>query len=163
MERFRNVIPKEQSAYQAGRSTTEQGLAIKILIEKAINASDFKAYLALFDMSKAFDNVDREKLFKYLEEILEPDELHLMSLLINTPNIQVRVNGKIGEQFTTLLGILQGDCLSAVLFILYLAKILQNEHNIINPNNEFMIKPKYADDTTYLTTSKEAHHHQQQQ
>ena len=66
------------------------------------------------------------------------------------------MNGKIGETFTTFLGILQGDCLSAILFIIYLAKTLRNEQNI-NPQNEMMITPKYADDTTYFTTSEETH------
>ena len=85
------------------------------MCEKAINSSDFKTYLALFDMSKAFDNVDREQLFQYLEE-----------MLINTQNIKIRVNGKLGKPFTTLLGIRQGDCLSAILFIIYLGGTLLN-------------------------------------
>ena len=78
-------LPKEQAAYQPGRSTTEHVLAIKIMCEKVINSGDFKAYLALFNMTKAFDNVERDKLLEYLEELLAPDELHLLSLLINTP------------------------------------------------------------------------------
>ena len=128
-----------------------------MMCEKAINASDFKVYLALFDMSKAFDNVERETLFKYLEEFLEPDELHILSLLINTPKIRVKVNGKLGNKFESLLGILQGDCLSAILFIIYLAKTLKNERNIINPQNLLTLTPKYADDITYLTISEETH------
>ena len=157
MDRISKKIPKDQSAYQAGRSSTEQVLAIKLLLEKAINASEYVVYLALFDMSKAFDNVDREKLFCYLEEILEPDELHILDILTNTPKVQVRVNQELGDAFVTMLGIMQGDCLSATLFIYYLAMTLKNENDLINPNNNFLIKPKYADDTTYLTTSEETH------
>ena len=156
-ERIEKILPKDQAAYQPGRSTTEQVLAVKLLCEKAINTTDYTVYLALFDMSKAFDNVDRAKLLNYLQEILEPDELHIISLLINTPQIQVRVNGRLGAIFTTLIGILQGDCLSAILFIIYLSKTLKNEQHIINPNNELSITPKYADDTTYITTSQETH------
>ena len=37
-DRISKIIPKEQSAYQPGRSTTEQVLAIKLIIEKSINA-----------------------------------------------------------------------------------------------------------------------------
>ena len=76
-------IPAEQSAYQAGRSTTEQILPIKLLAEKAINSSDYQVYPSLFDMSRAFDTVNRIKLFQYLENILTLDELHLLSIITN--------------------------------------------------------------------------------
>ena len=57
-------------------------------------------------MSKAFDTVDRKKLFE---------------LLSRCPKIQVKVAGKFGEYFNTLLGIMQGDVLSAILIIYYLS------------------------------------------
>ena len=120
-------IPEEQAAYQPGRSTSEQVLAVKILAEKCIVSNDHKLFLALFDMSKAFDSVNRAKLFEYLEEILQPDELHLLSVLTNTPNIHVKVGNELGRLFVTLLGIMQGDCLSAVLFIFYLPYVLHKE------------------------------------
>ena len=85
-----------------------------MLAEKAINSSDYKIYLVLLDMSKAFDTVNRQKLFEYLENVIEKDELHLLSILTRNPEIVVRVNNK-------LIGITQGDVLSAILFIFYLA------------------------------------------
>ena len=42
---------------------------------------------------------------------------------------------------------MQGDCLSAILFILYLAKALGNK----NQEDHFDIEPKYADDITLAT------------
>ena len=56
-----------------------------MIAEKAITINDYTAFLLLLDMSKAFDTVDRELLFNYLEKILEPDELHIMSGLTNHP------------------------------------------------------------------------------
>ena len=76
-----------------------------MLVEKAINASNYTIYILLLDMSKAFDTVDRKKLFEYLEGALNPDELHLLSILSRCPKIQVKVADKIGEPFETLLGI----------------------------------------------------------
>ena len=38
--RLENKIPKEQAAYQHSRSTTEQVLTLKLLVEKAIMTSD---------------------------------------------------------------------------------------------------------------------------
>ena len=34
-------VPKSQAAYQKGRGTTEQVLALKILIDKAITSTDY--------------------------------------------------------------------------------------------------------------------------
>ena len=106
-------------------------------------------------MSKAFDTVNRELLFQILEEILNPDELHIMSILTNVPKIKVKINKTTGKAFDTYIGILQGDCLSAILFILYLSECLREEKENINLENSILIKPKYADDITYATTNKD--------
>ena len=123
-KRVKIHIPKEQSAYQPGRGTTEQLLAVKILCEKAITTSNFPLYLQLIDMSKAFDTVNRKLLFKNLETILGQDEMHILSILTNRPNISIKLGQEKGELFKTYQGIMQGDCLSAVLFIYYFAMSL---------------------------------------
>ena len=122
-DRLKTRIPSEQAAYQGGRSTTEQVLAIKLLVEKSINSCDYKVFLSIFDMSKAFDTVNRTKLFEHLERILNPDELHLLSIITNFTKVKVKVNNVFGELFITLIGIMQGDCLSALLFIFYLLSV----------------------------------------
>ena len=175
--RLSTEIPIAQAAYQEGRSTTEQVFAVKILAEKAITSSTYNIYLLLLDMSKAFDTVSRKNLLKDLQDVLEPDELHMMSVLINEVKLKVKVGKHTGEEIETNVGIAQGDCLSAVLFIYYLAKSLntpsnQDDHNYsraetpIAPNehhdhnyhrttlgNYFEIDPKYADDITWASTA----------
>ena len=92
-----------------------------MLAEKAITSNTYNIYLLLLDMSKAFDIVCRNKLLKDLHE---PDEMHMMAILISDVVLTVKVGKELGEQFKTEVGIAQGDCLSAVLFIFYLAKSL---------------------------------------
>ena len=87
-----------------------------------MTSSKFNIYLLLLDMRKAFDTVSRGKLLTDLQEILEPDELHMMSLLIKDVNLRVKVGSEKGENIKTEIGIAQGDCLSAILFIFYLAR-----------------------------------------
>ena len=174
-DRVSTRIPIAQSAYQSGRSTTEQVFAIKMLAEKATTSSTYNIYLLLLDMSKAFDTVCRNKLLKDLQEVLEPDEMHMMAILISDVVLTVKVGKELGEQFKTEVGIAQGDCLSAVLFIFYLAKSLTPNRECIEHNyasaeqcgnilpeeckdhdyfrktetkNYFEIDPKYADDIT---------------
>ena len=82
-DRLSTRVPLAQSAYQSGRSTTEQVFAIKVLAEKAITSSTYNIYLLLLDMSKAFDTICRSKLLTDLQEILEPDEMHMMAVLVS--------------------------------------------------------------------------------
>ena len=116
----------------------------------------------------------------YLEEILEPDELHLVDMLINEVKIYIRVGATLSEKpIVTNTGICQGNCLCAVLFIYYLAcslttapklhdhsyskqpedevipaALTDHQYTKLQPDS-FYIAPKYVDDVTWITTSKE--------
>ena len=148
--RLSKDIPTEQAAYQPGSGTTEHVWAVKMITEKGIIFSNYKIYLILLDMSKVFDTVNRKILFGHLEETLAPDELYIMSRLTNSPEIQVKVCQEYGNRFKSTVGIMQGDCLSALLFIYYLDTCLKEEQTQMYG---FYLCPKYADDITYVTTS----------
>lgn len=122
-------IPPTQSAYRSGRSTTEQVFTIKIMAEKAITSANYKSMLLLMDMSKAFDTIHRALVIEDLRSILQPDELHIIKVMIEDVELKVRVGTEIGESFKTNIGTPQGDCISPILFTLYLANALKEEHN----------------------------------
>ena len=103
---------------------TEQIFTLKILIEHAIASQNCHLYILLMDMSKAFDTVKRSVLLEDLRYVVNQDELHLCKLLIEDVQLSIRVKKETGEAFTTKQGIAQGDCLSAIFFILYLSKAL---------------------------------------
>ena len=88
-------------------------------------------------MSKAFDTVNRYKLFQILETLLLPDELHLFDILTNYCKLQVRVGKTLSNDFTTQVGIMQGDCLSAILFILYLAHALNHRPDPLEAEHSY--------------------------
>ena len=71
--------------------------AVKVLPEKAIASSTYSIYLLLLDISKAFDTVCRSKLLTDLQDVLEPDEMHMMRILINDVVLTVKV-GKALER-----------------------------------------------------------------
>ena len=102
-------------------------------------------------MSKAFDSVDRNILLNELNNFIEPDELHLISILLQT-KLQVRVGNEVSEVFQTDTGVPQGDGFSAVEFTFYLARALKHietyKHNIYEHNygitiEQRIIAPKY--------------------
>ena len=173
MNRLKQELPPSQAANQTGRSPTEQVFAIKTLAEKAIISSNYKIYLLMLDMSKAFDTVDRKLLLSKVNYILKPDELHLMYKMIKDVKIKVRVKKEESNFFTTNVGVCQGDCLSAIMFIYYLAKAMESlpthtikedhSHQVFwseldwlvprDPLN-IQIDPKYVDDIHFVRSEK---------
>ena len=135
----------------------------------------------MLDMSRAFDTIDRGTLLTDLSEILEPDELHLVSLLLTDVKLQVKYKNTTGETFTPDIGSPQGDCASPIWFIFYLHKALSAiDSNLENPRDKlldakhdhpyaraiggkeripkgqkkFCIAQQYADDISWATTEE---------
>jgi len=102
-------------------------------------------------MSKAFDTVNRNVLFEHLEEMLYDDELYILHRLTNNPQLAVKIGNTTGKLFTSTVGIMQGDCLSANLFIFYLAMCLRKP--IYTKTKSFLINPSYPDDRTLAGTN----------
>ena len=168
-EKLKGKIPHDQAAYQKGRSTTEQVFCLKIIVEKAITTQNYEAIILMIDMSKAFDSVNRQKLMEMLEEMLSSSEMRMMYLLIKDVNLTVKIGKEFGEWIKTNIGVAQGDCLSALLFIFYLGNIIKPfpeditkaDHQgeifwseldwLINRDQQNLaIDPKYADDITFI-------------
>ena len=87
IKRIRNrldaEIPTSQAAYRKGRSTTEHIFSPKMIIERTISARKEAVHLLLLDISKAFDSIRRETLIKDLESVINPDEIHWISIFFN--------------------------------------------------------------------------------
>ena len=97
---------------------------MKLLIEKAITSENYNLIILIIDMSKAFNTFNRKTLLRKLKTILDKSEMRMMYLLINSVKLKVRVGRSLGEEILTYIGVVQGDLLSAVLFIFYLAKFV---------------------------------------
>ena len=118
-------------------------MTFKLLAEKAITSADYDIFILMKDMSRAFDTVNRKTLMEDLREILESDELHIAKLLLEDVSLMVRCGTSYGETFKTNIGTPQGDCLSPILFTLYLANALKEDN-----------EPKPHDDHSYSTMSR---------
>eukprot|EP00795_Rhopilema_esculentum_P008001 gene8001-13908_t len=166
--RIQENIPISQAAYRQGRSTTEQVQAFKLLAEKAITTEDTEYTITLIDMSKAFDTVNRKTLIEDLKHIVNKEELYILSKLINDTEIQVKIDGEVGQQFRTTEGVAQGEGLSPILFTLYLAKAFKEDsttypsqdHNYTSNAPEihqlgFEMEEQYADDCGWIHENAE--------
>lgn len=166
--RINNEIPITQAAYRSGRSTTEHVFAMKILAERASQSKEEIIHIALMDMSKAFDCINRNKLLEDLGTILEHDELFLVKTLLET-ELSARCGKFYSPYFETDTGAPQGDCMSATEFTYYLAKTLEftlrsdelesmEDHTycVSKKNKDVLeINLQYADDISIITNRHE--------
>ena len=129
--------------------------AMKILCKKAITSCDYSTHILLLDMTKAFDTINREHLYKLFSDILDSDELNIINILLKDVTLQVK-NNMTKEQTFTTLGIPQGDCLSAILFTLYLSNTLSAnipthlyDHNYYDAHNMFLAPFEHLHEHNY--------------
>ena len=91
----------------------------------------------------------RYTMMEDLKRILEEDELHLVKILIEDVKLTIKINNQTGRSFTTNIGTPQGDCLSPILFTLYLANAMKEYAG----DNESA--SQYATDETEMRDSKD--------
>ena len=127
-----------------------------MLCEKAKTSRDYSTHILLLDMTKTFDTIYGEDLHRLSSYILDPDELSIMNILLKDVTLQVKNNKTKGQTFTTTFVIPQGDCLSAILFILCLSNTLsakmpthQYDHNYNSAHNVFLTHIEHLDDRNY--------------
>ena len=77
----------------------------KVLTNNAICADEYPIYRLMLNMLKVFDsNFDCGTLLHKLGDILNPDELHLASLLLGNVKLQVKHNNICRKMFTPDIG-----------------------------------------------------------
>ena len=123
------LLPETQFGFRRGFSTTDAATNLKLTIEKGIQSIG-RYYVCFVDFTKAFDTVDRTKLLQKLCDFgVGGYTLQLINCCISHNLFSVLDSGLLSDPIPTATGVPQGDRLSPLLFILFLADlspILQN-------------------------------------
>ena len=149
-EKIEKYLSPGQHGYRSGRSTTEVAWTTQYL--KAI-CEKFKEEYAVIqtDMSQAFDTPDRGLLMEILETEVKigEDELRLIRVLLAEVKLQLKIDNIKGEQFTSLIGVPQGDGLSPKLFLVYMEHI-RRKYVERSKKGPWDINTTFADDDMHF-------------
>lgn len=119
------ILRKNQNGFRSGRSTLTQILALRRILEEARNFN-LEAILVFVDFKKAFDSVDREKMFDILSLYGIPQKIiNAIKLLYTDTKSSVQTPDGETDTFPIIAGILQGDTLAPFLFILVVDYIMR--------------------------------------
>ena len=122
----KKVYPQSQCGFRAERSTVDLIFSLRQLQEKC-REQKMALYVAFIDLTKAFDLVSRDGLFKILSKIGCPPKLDnpVKSFHSNIKGT-VHFNGRFSAPFDIRSGVKQGCVLSPTLFGLFFAVLLKH-------------------------------------
>lgn len=149
------LLEEEQAGFRKGRSCSDNVFIIKRLIEKR-REFNLSSYLLFVDFEKAFDRVNRTKLWAIMKERGYPHHLikSIQSLYEET-KIVIKADEKKSEEILINQGVRQGCSLSPTLFNIYIDDIMKQwkmlTHKGLRLNNDTSINNLiFADDLVLL-------------
>ena len=149
------VYIEAQAGFRANMGTTDNIFTLHGLITHIINQGK-KIYCAFVDLSKAFDNLNRDILWHKLIKLgVRGKILNIIKSMYETVKSKVKYQNQLSEEFDCYLGVRQGESLSPFLFSMYLNDI-ENDFYLhgIEGINIYQIKVfllLYADDITLFS------------
>ena len=107
-----HIYPESQCGFQTERSMVDMVFSLHQLQEKC-REQQMPLYIAFIDLTKAFDLVSRDGLFKALHKIGCPPRLHsLIESFHSNMKGTVQFNGNLSEPFDMCSGVKQGCVLA---------------------------------------------------
>ncbi len=116
-----NILPKVQTGFRRGCTTTDNLIRIESAIKSGFNSSHPTTAIFL-DISKAYDNTWIEGLlFKLTKANVKGRTLKWLQNFLTGRGIRTRVNNNLSEERKISIGVPQGSVLSPLLFNVMLA------------------------------------------
>ncbi len=154
--RIRSVLDSKlrinQNGFRPGRSTTQQILAMKRIIEICKTKKDKNLVAVFIDFSKAFDSVK----WNYIKSILISYNIPIKLVnaimsIYDGATAKVCTNDGISDNIDLNTGVLQGDTLAPYIFVIVIDYILRNALNDITLGFKYKDKISSRYPAKYIT------------
>ena len=137
---FDPLLRKNLNGFRQGRGTLEQILCLRRLIEGA-QRGDRRLISIFVDFKKAFDSIDRTRMFAILTAYgIPPKVVAALKSLYHETQAFVRTSDGNTDFFDITTGVLQGDTAAPYLFIIVLDYALRIAFH--NPKLGFEVQPR---------------------
>ena len=119
-----DLLPESQCGFRSGRSTADMIFAARQLQEKC-QEQNVGLYTTFVDLTKAFDTVCREGLWKIMAKFGCPDKfIAMIQQFHNGMHATVQEDGQHSEPFLVTNGVKQGCVLAPTLFSMVFSAML---------------------------------------
>lgn len=158
------TIEEAQSGFRVGRSVHDHIFTVKQIIEKT-HLSKTKAYFAFIDLEKAFDRVNRKRMWDILvERGVNKKLIQAIKSIYKRGIHYVNSNNRKSETFESKGGLRQGGALSPTLFNIFIDHIIKESKGHVKELHVGMRKLKpvkirecaYADDVVIMAGTESA-------
>lgn len=147
-----DVLDECQGGFRPLRGCQDQIFCLRQAVEKLCEKNK-DLYICFIDLEKAFDRVPREKLFGILSEYgIRGSLLKAIKSIYLGSKAAVRIDGELSDSFDVDEGVRQGCCLSPLLFIIFMDKIIKhaNLEGNVRIGEVIMKILAYADDLVVM-------------
>ena len=118
------VLRKNQNGFRPHRGTLEQVLSIRRIIE-GLSVKGGSGVMTFIDFSKAFDSINQSRMFKVCSAYgISSKVVQQISAMYIDSQSAVSTEDGISEFFQISTGVLQGDTLAPLLFILMIDYVM---------------------------------------
>ncbi|XP_046411929.1 uncharacterized protein LOC124175576 [Neodiprion fabricii] len=119
-----NLNPEEQAGFCVGKGTTDNVFVLQAVVHMQLRFPETTAYALFIDFRKAFDKVPHGKLWTKLDKLgVSSKFIRTLKDFYDKASMYIRSGATLSNPIEVSEGVLQGDVLSPLLFILYLADI----------------------------------------
>ena len=114
-----SIITDAQFGFKPGLGTSDAIFVLQSLINRTLKNRK-RLYCCFIDYKKAFDLIDRSKLWtKLIKQGVTGKMLEIIKSLYSNIKTCVKYNGSLSQYFPSLSGLLQGEVMSPILYSLY--------------------------------------------
>ena len=119
------VLIEAQAGFREHMCTADYIYVVHGLMTHLLN-NNKQLYCSFIDFSKAFDYVVRDSLwFKLIKYGVRVKMLDIFMSMYENIKSRVKLNNKLSQEFSCMTGVRQGECLSPILFALYVNNLEQ--------------------------------------